>query len=82
MSQGTPDSVDRGQSGFQGQYGAPAAAGSDAGVGPDPSVGAAGALLPVRAPVLTQPARRGRLPRLPRFLLGNKNSTPAAAASG
>ncbi|MGJ9621630.1 DsbA family protein [Actinotignum schaalii] len=29
MSQGTPDSVDRGQSGFQGQYGTPAAAGSD-----------------------------------------------------
>ncbi|MGJ9565066.1 DsbA family protein [Actinotignum sp. GS-2025e] len=41
MSQGTPDSVDRGQSGFQGQYGTPGAAGSGAGVGPDPSVGAA-----------------------------------------
>lgn len=41
MSQGTPDSVDRGQSGFQGQYGTPAAAGSGAGVGPNPSVGAA-----------------------------------------
>lgn len=46
MSQGTPDSVDRGQSGFQGQYGAPAAAGSDAGVGPDPSVGATGGAAP------------------------------------